>query len=139
MQCRNTAYTIYQKFGMTHLMSRTGQHLLLKASTNVPWPITTKLCILWSHNQDHWPWQQVHSSAKHVTGQFLPLHILYVCTFQTNRVDTRAADRDELDGRSYQDVTAPRSTQRPNRQGGARFHLHHALQRQLQRAGKISD
>ena len=35
--------------------------------------------------------------------------------------------------------TAPRSTQRPHRQGGARLHLHHAVQRQLQCAGKTSD
>ena len=59
----------------------------------------------------------------------------FILSIQTNKFDTRAADRDELDGRRHQDVTAPRSAQRPHRQGGARIHLHHALQRQLQRAG----
>ena len=80
MQFNHTAHAIYHKFGMTHLTSHARQHLLLKASTNVSWPVTTKLCSLWSHNQDHRPWQQVHQyllvQKGLSTGQFLPLHRL---------------------------------------------------------------
>ena len=66
---------------MTHLTSRTRQHLLLKMSTDIPQPITTKLCGIQSRDQDHQPWQLVHQylpvyQCKKVTGQFLPLHIL---------------------------------------------------------------
>ena len=76
---------------------------------------------------------QKNLTVTQLYGKYCPN--IHVCTFQTNRVDTRATDRDELDGRRHQDVTPPRSTQRPHRQGGARLHLHYALQRQFQRAG----
>lgn len=54
---------------------------------------------------------------------------------QTSVADPGAADRAERDGRRHQDAAAPRAPERPHRQGGARLHLHHALQRQRQRPG----
>ena len=43
MQCHHTTHAIYQKFGMIHLMSRTGQCLLAQMSANVYQPITSIL------------------------------------------------------------------------------------------------
>ena len=105
--CCHTAHAICWKFGMTYLMSHTGQCLLAEASTDVPRPVIVKQHYLQRSNQCRMPWQHmyqylpVQKGEPYVTGQFLLLRIvlhvntchftkrsmtILVCEFRTVRI-----------------------------------------------------
>ena len=77
--CHHTEYAIYQKFGMTHLMSCSRQCLFAKCLIGEAWHITPTLHMKGGHNQGLRPWLWVHKDFPVQKGY--RFYVTHVCDY----------------------------------------------------------